>query len=44
MLATVGHQVGLFVERKQAEEELNRFFTPRRICSASRASRATSSA
>ena len=27
MLATVGSQVGLFVERKRAEEELDRFFT-----------------
>src|SRR6185503_774319 len=26
MLTTVGRQVGLFVERKRAEEELNRFF------------------
>ena len=27
MLTTVGSQVGLFVERKRAEEELDRFFT-----------------
>ena len=27
MLKTVGSQVGLFVERKRAEEELDRFFT-----------------
>ena len=27
MLATVGSQIGLFVERKRAEEELDRFFT-----------------
>ena len=26
-LATVGSQIGLFVERKRAEEELDRFFT-----------------
>ena len=27
MLATVGSQIGLFVDRKRAEEELDRFFT-----------------
>ena len=27
MLTTVGSQIGLFVERKRAEEELDRFFT-----------------
>jgi PAS domain S-box-containing protein len=27
MLATVGSQIGLFLERKRAEEELDRFFT-----------------
>jgi two-component system sensor histidine kinase/response regulator len=27
MMATVGSQIGLFVERKRAEEELDRFFT-----------------
>src|SRR5207247_6415864 len=27
MLTTVGRQIGLFVDRKRAEDELNRFFT-----------------
>ena len=27
MLTTVGSQIGLFIERKRAEEELDRFFT-----------------
>jgi len=27
MFASIGHQIGLFFERRRAEEELNRFFT-----------------
>src|SRR5207244_2142981 len=27
MLTTVGRQIGLFIDRKRAEEELDRFFT-----------------
>ena len=35
MLTTVGNQIGMFIDRRRAQEELDRFFRFRSTCCAS---------